>query len=59
MATSNSFVEAYNKLTKLEDELEKMWWQGFDEDLGNLVGDISELRSRWRKTILQRKNAKR
>ena len=59
MATSNSFVEAYNKLTKLEDELEKMWWQGVDEDLGNLVGDISELRSRWRKTILQRKNANR
>ena len=39
----------YNIFSKAEYDIENVYWKNGDKDIGNFLGDIAELRSKYRK----------
>ena len=46
------FDEAHRIFAQAEYAIEKIFWQAGNAEIGNLVGDMAELRSKYRKIFL-------
>ena len=48
------FYKAHQSLAVSEYKIEEIFWESGNEDIGNLVGEIAELRSKYRKIFLSK-----